>query len=82
MMLLFKISIHLSVETLIVHAGLTPNTLQQLAWYFYLITGSIQFDCFDRSIYSQCTVMRDVMLNYNCQEYDCSMESLPLLSNE
>ena len=37
-----------------------PGGLQlpfdQLSVYFYLITGRIQLDCFDRSVYSQCAL--------------------------
>ena len=35
MMLLFRISVQLSVE----HLTVTPSTLEQLPVYFYLITG-------------------------------------------
>ena len=56
MTLLFRISVQLSLESLIAHASATPSTLEQLQVYFYLITRRIQFDCLDRSIYSKCTL--------------------------
>ena len=34
MMLLFRISVQLSVEPLTVHGSVTPNTLEQLPAYF------------------------------------------------
>ena len=55
MMLPFTISVQLSVERLIANT-VTPSTLEQLPMYFYLITGRIQLDCFDRSVYSQCAL--------------------------
>ena len=39
MMLLFRISVQLSVEHLVAHAYVTPNTPEQLPVYFYSITG-------------------------------------------
>ena len=49
MMLLFRISVQLSVEPL----ATTTSTLEHLPVYFYIISGRIQLDCFDRSVYSQ-----------------------------
>ena len=39
MMLLFIISVQLSVEHLIAYASATPSMLEHLPVYFYLITG-------------------------------------------
>ena len=51
-MLLFRVSMQLSVESLTATRSATPSTLEHLPEYFYLITGRIQFDCFDMSVYS------------------------------
>ena len=64
MMLLFRISVQLSVEPLIAHASATPSTSEQLPVYFYLITGRIQLYCFDRSVYSQCTLCNKTWLKF------------------
>ena len=48
MMLLFRISVQLSVKPLIAHA--VCSTFDQLPAYFHLVTGCIQLDCFDRSV--------------------------------
>ena len=57
MILFFRISVQLSVEPLITHTAATPSTFEQLSSvYFYLITGRIQLDYFDRSVYSQCAL--------------------------
>ena len=52
MMLLFGVSVQLNVPTW----SATPSTLEQLQVYFYSITGPIQLDCFDKSVYSQCAL--------------------------
>ena len=41
MMMLFRISVQLNVESLIVHTICNSSTLEQIAAYFYLITGLI-----------------------------------------
>ena len=47
-MLLFRISVQLSVEPLTATRSATASTLEQLPVCFYLITGRIQLDCLDR----------------------------------
>ena len=42
----------------------TPSTLEHLPVYFYLITGRIQLDCFDRSVYSQCALYDRTWLKF------------------
>ena len=56
MMLLFRISVQLSVEPLIKlpTRSETPSMLERLPVYFYLVAGRIQLDCFGRSACSQC----------------------------
>ena len=54
MILLFRISVQLSVEAIIAMRSTATSTLKQLPAYFYLITGRIELDCFERPIYSQC----------------------------
>ena len=55
-MILFRISVQLSVEPLLPSRSATPSTLEQLPVYFYLVTGLIQHDCFDKSVCSQCAL--------------------------
>ena len=50
-MLLFRISVQLSVEHLIAHA--VCNSQHAGAIASFLITGRMELDCFDRSVYSQ-----------------------------
>ena len=52
MMLLFRSFVQFDVEPLIAYCN-SLNSLEQLPVYFYLITRIIQFDCLDRSLYSQ-----------------------------
>ena len=68
MMLLFRISVQLSLsmEPLLAHA--TTSTLEQLPRelpaYFYLITERNQLDCFGRSVYSQCAPCNKTWLKF------------------
>ena len=64
MMPLFRISVQLSVEPLIVPRSVTPSLLEQLPLYFYLIIGRIQLDCFDRSVYSQYALCNKTWLKF------------------
>ena len=41
----------------------TPSTLEQLS-YFYLIAGRIEFDCFDRLVYSHCGLCNKTWLKF------------------
>ena len=59
-MLFFRISVQLSMGPLMQSA--IPSTLEQLPVYFYLITGRIQLDCFDRSVHSQCALCNKARL--------------------
>ena len=63
-MLIFRISVQLSVEHLIVHLVCNSSTLEQLPVYFYLITGRIQLDCFDGSVYSHCALCNRMWLKF------------------
>ena len=57
MMLLFRVSVQLSVEPLISHAvSNSQHALSSTKVYFYLIRGRIQLDCFDKLVYSQCAL--------------------------
>ena len=53
MMMLFRISVQLSVEPSIAHRSATPSTPEQLPVYFYLITWLIQLYCFHKSVCSR-----------------------------
>ena len=42
----------------------THSMLEQLPVSFYLITGRIQLDCFDRPVYSQCALCYKTWLKF------------------
>ena len=59
MMLLFRISIQLSVESLIATRSATPSTLDNLPEYFYIITERIH-----RSVYTLFAICNDKWLKF------------------
>ena len=79
MMLLFRVSVQLNVPTW----SATPSTLEQLQVYFYSITGPIQLDCFDKSVYSQCALCMPHGLQLPARLSNCKFTfiQLPGLSN-
>ena len=56
MMLLFRISVQLSVEPLIAQAVCNYQHAWAITGLIYLIIGRIHFDCFDRSVYWHCVL--------------------------
>ena len=64
MMLLFEVFVQLIVEPLIAHVVCNSQQLEQLRVCFYLNTGHIQLDCFDRSVYSQCALCNKTWLKF------------------
>ena len=64
MMLLFRISVQLSVEHLIAHAVCNFQNARAIASVLLYNNSRIQLDCFDRSAYSQCALCNRTWLKF------------------